>query len=54
MQDTFGQPLNVAPMGFSDMADFFAAAGDIIDVEKRAGKAKGKTILRLKPEAEGG
>ena len=41
-------------MGFSDMAELFAAAGDFIDVEKKARKAEGRAILRLKPGVDGG
>ena len=54
-QDTWGQPLNVVQMGFSDLSDFLRAAGDFVVVERaeKAGRARGHKIIRLRPGVEG-
>ena len=57
LQDTWGQPLNVVQMGFSDLSDFVRAAADsgLVAVERaeRAGRASGHKVIRLKQGAEG-
>ena len=52
-QDTWGQPLNVVQMGFSDLSDFLKAAEDLVVVDRAAGRARGHKIIRLKPGVEG-
>ena len=61
LQDTWGQPLNVVQMGFSDLSDFVRAAADsgLVAVERaeradRAGsRASGHKVIRLKQGVEG-